>query len=518
MNLSQSLHKAIRECPDSIAVIDGDHKQTWREFGSRIARMAGVLQKLGMQPNDRVAMLARNADYYVEYLYSVIWGGGVVNPVNVRWSAREIAYSLDDCDSKILLIDETFANLLPAIQEHSRSLDTIVFVGSGSVPDGAIHLAALLNEAHEVPDTFRSGSDLAAILYTGGTTGQPKGVMLSHSNCYLGAIGASLAAPRPPRKLGLQAAPLFHVAGMQSVFALSMRLGTHVMLPAFEPGQVLKTIEKERVAEIFLVPSMLRMLLDHPEFAERDLSSLESIRYGASPMDATLLERALSDFPQVDFSQAYGMTELAPTVAVLPPRCHTLEGRKSGKLRAAGIPTPVAEIRIVDPEDNELPNYQVGEIVARGPMVMQGYWNKPEQTAQALKGGWMHTGDAGYFDDDGYLYVVDRIKDMIVSGGENVYSAEVENVILKLPQVELCAVFGVPDERWGERVHAAIKLTPDGELTEETLKAHCKEYIAGYKCPRSVEFVETMPMSGAGKLLKFKMRERFWKDNDRQVS
>ncbi len=517
MNITQALHKALRECPDALATADGDRRQSWRQLVSRVARLAGGLQGLGRRPGDRVAMLARNSDHYVEYLYGVLWGGGVVNPVNIRWSAREIAYSLDDCDTRILFIDDTYQPLLQAIREHATALETIVFVGDGELPDGAIAMEAVIDRSAAVADTHRHGDDLAAILYTGGTTGQPKGVMLSHGNCYLGAIGASLAAPRPPRQVGLHAAPLFHVAGMQSVFALSMRLGSHIVLPVFEPGQVLQAIEQHRIAEIFLVPTMLRMLLDHPGFASRDLSSLESIRYGASPMDVTLLERAMAALPGADFSQAYGMTELAPTVAVLPPRYHTAEGRKADKLRSAGVPTPVAEIRIVDPMDNELANHQVGEIVVRGPMVMQGYWNKPEQTAEALRGGWMHTGDAGYFDDDGFLYVVDRIKDMIVSGGENVYSAEVENTLLKLPQVELCAVFGVPDERWGERVHAAIKLRPDSELSESQLISHCKAHIANYKCPRSIEFVDEMPMSGAGKLLKFKMREAYWQNRERRV-
>ncbi|RBW51238.1 fatty-acid--CoA ligase [Marinobacter sp. F3R11] len=517
MNITQPLHKALRECPDALAIVDGERRQNWRHLVSRIGSLAGGLQSLSMQHGDRVGMLARNSDHYIEYLYGVIWGGGVVNPVNIRWSAREIAYSLDDSDTRILLIDDTFLELLPAIREHSVALETIVFVGPGKAPEGTIDFEQLISTSAEVPDANRHGDDLAAILYTGGTTGQPKGVMLSHNNCYLGSIGASLGAPRPPRQAGLHAAPFFHVAGMQSMFGLSIRLGTHVVLTGFEPALVLRAIEEHGISEIFLVPTMLRMLLDHPDFGVRNLSSLESVRYGASPMDISLLERAMNELPGVDFSQAYGMTELAPTVAVLPPYYHTEEGRKAGKLRSAGIPTPVAEIRIVDPMDKELPNNTVGEIAVRGPMVMQGYWNKPEQTAEALRGGWMHTGDAGYMDDDGFLYVVDRIKDMVVTGGENVYSAEVENAILKLPQVELCAVFGVPDERWGERVHAAIKLRPGSELSEQQVTDHCKEHIASYKCPRSIEFVDEMPMSSAGKLLKFKMREPYWENQDRRV-
>lgn len=517
MYLTQPLHKALRECPGALVTVFEDRRQTYAEFVPRIAALAGALQGLGLQASDRVGMLAGNADRYVEYLYGVLWAGGVVNPVNVRWSAREIVYSLDDCDTGILFVDDAFAPLIKSLRAESNALNTIVFTGEGECPAGALDYETLLAQAQPVADAGRGGDDLAGILYTGGTTGKPKGVMLSHANSYIGALGSQVASLGPPQTTALQTAPAFHVAGVQGILSVTMRHGTHVILPAFEPGAVLEIIERERVIETFLVPTMLRVLLDHPDFSRRDLSSLRYLRYGASPMDSALLIRALEALPGVEFAQAYGMTELSPTVSVLTSHYHTAEGRAAGKLMSAGQPTGVAEIRIVDSSDADVAPGVVGEIVVRGPIVMQGYWNKPEQTAEALRGGWMHTGDAGTMDGDGFIFVVDRIKDMLVSGGENVYSAEVEDAILQHPQVAQCAVIGVPDEKWGERVHAVLVLKAGATLDQNELAAHCKTLIAGYKCPRSIELREEMPMSGAGKILKFKLREPYWRGRERQV-
>lgn len=518
MQLTQPLHKCLNECPDDVATIFGKREQTWKQLVDRVSRLAGALKQLGVGEGDRVAMLGMNSDRYVEYLYGVLWAGAVMNPVNVRWSAREIAYSLDDCDCRVLFVDDTFRPMIDDLREYSSSLETIVFVGDGECPEGALDYEDLLKGGEAVNDALRGGDDLAVLLYTGGTTGKPKGVMLSHDNLMTNILGSMIMVPRDTLKApGLHAAPPFHVAGLGHILQFSLRRGTHVLLPSFEPGAVLEAIEKHKVAETFLVPTMLRMLLDHPDFPKRDLSSLRMLRYGASPMDTALLERALKELPRVSFAQAYGMTELSPTITVLTPHYHTGEGRKAGKLMSAGVPVPLAEVRVVDANDEPQPSGKVGEIVARGPMVMQGYWNKPEQTAEALRNGWMHTGDAGYIDEDGFLFVVDRIKDMIVTGGENVYSAEVEDAILQLPQVAQCAVIGVPDEKWGERVHAAIVLKAGESLTKDEIVAHCKTLIAGYKCPRSIEFRDELPMSGAGKLLKFKLREQHWKGQKRQV-
>jgi len=518
MNLTQSLHKALRECPDRVAVVADGQRPTFRQFTARVQRLAGALRQLGLQPGDRVAMMGLNSLRYVEYFQGTWWAGGAINPVNVRWSPQEVAYSLDDCDTRILFVDKTFAPMVASIRPLSRALQTVVYCGDGPAPEGMLPYEALLAAAQPVDDAFRHGDDLAAVMYTGGTTGQPKGVMLSHGNYYLNALASIAAVQRPMGGVGLVAAPFFHVAGCGLSMQLMRRQATQVLIPAYEEVAVMTMVQTEGINEMFLVPTMIRRLIEHPRFREFDFSSLRFMFYGASAIDEVLLADAMRALPGTKFSQAYGMTELAPTIAILAPDDHLPGPHQARRLRSAGRPVPIAEIRIVDADDNELPTGQAGEICARGPMVMQGYWNKPEATAEALRGGWMHTGDGGYLDEDGYLYVVDRIKDMIVTGGENVYSAEVENALAQLPAVGMSAVIGVPDDKWGERVHAAIVVREGHTLTEAEVIAHCKTLIAGFKCPRSVEFRADLPISPAGKLQKFVLRDAAWAGKSRRVN
>lgn len=518
MYLTQPLHKALVEAPEQMATICKDRRHTYREFVSRIARLAAGLRALGLKEGDRVAILSLNSDQYAEAIYATFWAGGVINPVNIRWSPAEIIYSLDDCDSTFLVVDDTFSPMIGPLTEGSKSLKTVIYAGDGDLPAGTHHFEALIRDNQEMEDTLRRNDDLAAVMYTGGTTGKPKGVMLSHMNLFSNGLGSQAVANMPTRSITLHAAPTFHVAGTGLILQSVARLSTNIILPMFEPQAVLEAIQKEKVIETFLVPTMLRMLMAHPQFNDYDLSSLRHMMYGASPMDSTLLKNARQALPGTSFLQAYGMTELSPTVTILTNDWHNDEGFASGKAMSAGRPLPMVEIRIVDENDKPVPYGTRGEIVARGPVVMQGYWNKPEQTADALRNGWMHTGDAGYMDDDGFVYVVDRIKDMIVTGGENVYSAEVEEALLQMPQVAQCAVIGIPDEEWGERVHAIVVVTPGSELTLDEVMAHCKKLIANYKIPRSLEIRDELPTSPAGKLLKYKLREEHWSDRDRKVS
>lgn len=517
MYLTQPLHKGRRELPHVDAVVFGDRRATFSQFADRVSRLAAGLRALGVEPDDRVGMLSLNSMEYVEYFYGVWWAGGVINPVNIRWSPREVAYSLDDCDTRVLLVDDTFAAMVPALRQASKSLKTVVYCGRGETSADMLSYEELLATASPLPDTRRGGEDLAAVMYTGGTTGMPKGVMLTHTNLFANGLSAIATVSRKGVSRPLVAAPMFHVAGCGLALQSMMRLATQVILPMFDEVATLQAIQ-DGCTDVFLVPTMIKRVIDHPRFSEFDVSGLNMLLYGAAPIDAALLERAMQAFPNAEFCQAYGMTELSPTIAVLPPENHLPGPDQARMLRAAGRPVIIAEVRIVDADDNEVPVGQVGEITARGPMVMKGYWNKPEETAAALRGGWMHTGDMGYVDDEGLLYVVDRKKDMIVTGGENVYSAEVENAISQLEEVALCAVIGVPDEKWGERVHAVLVLRPGAQLTEEAVIAHCREQIAGYKCPRSVEFRDELPLSAAGKLQKFQLREPYWAGRDRRVA
>jgi len=504
MYLTQGLHRAVQQQPDQLMTICGERERTFAEVADRVARLAGALRELKVRAGDRVAMLSLNSDRYSEYLLAVPWADAVLNPVNVRWSLAEIAYSLRDSDSRVLLVDDTFAPMLPALRAEVPDLAIVIHAGDGAVPDGALGYEDLIAGAGPIADARRGGDELAGVFYTGGTTGFPKGVMLSHANLAMSWLGsAATGCMGTSGSRTLHTAPMFHLADLAYWGATLLLGGTHVILPGFDPGTVLATIDGQRITDVLLVPTMIQLLVDHPSVTDYDLTSLTSVVYGASPITQAVLERAMKTFPNAGFTQAYGMTELSPVATILSPAEH-----EQGHLRSAGRAAPHAEIRVVDPDGAQVPNGTVGEIICRGGHVMGGYWNKPEETQAALRDGWMHTGDGGYLDDQGFLYVVDRIKDMIITGGENVYSAEVENAVARHPAVAQCAVIGLPDPDWGERVHAVVVLHPGATVTLADLREHIKTLIAGYKAPRSLEIAEALPISGTGKVLKRELRKQ----------
>ncbi|MEV4939723.1 long-chain-fatty-acid--CoA ligase [Streptomyces zaomyceticus] len=514
MYMTQGLHRAVQQRPDQVMTVFGLRKRTFREVADRVARLAGALRGLGVHDGDRVAMLSLNSDRYNEYLLAVPWAGAVLNPVNTRWSVQEIAYSLCDSDTRVLLVDDAFAPMAPALQESCPELMTVIHAGDGPAPPGTLDYEEILASSDPMADRRRGGDELAGIFYTGGTTGFPKGVMLSHANLgtsWLGsAAGGDLCGPDSRT---LHVAPMFHLADLLSWGLTLLSGGTQVIMPSFEPRAVLGAIAEHRVTDALLVPTMIQMLADHPDVGRCDLRSLRRVLYGASPITPAVLRRAMKAFPDASFTQAYGMTELAPVATLLSPSDHAGE-----RLMSAGRAAPHAEIRIVDADGTPLPTGAVGEVTVRGGNVMLGYWNKPEDTAAALRDGWMRTGDVGHLDEAGYLYIVDRIKDMIVTGGENVYSAEVEAALASHPAVAQCAVIGVPDPDWGERVHAVVVVHPGADVTIGELRAHAKTLVAGYKAPRSLEIVDMLPVSGTGKVLKRDLRTRHWGGSDRGVS
>lgn len=518
MYLTQNLRRSIQQTPERIATVYQDRKRTFSQLGDRVARLAGALRKLRLQPGDRVGMLALNSDRYLEYYLGTYWAGGVVNPTNTRWSPAEIAFSLQDCQTRIMLVDDTFAPMVGDLRRRSPELRTVVHVGDGEPPAGMLSYEALLAEAAPVEDALRGGEDLAGVFYTGGTTGSPKGVMLSHRNIFTNSLAMVAEGAVRHGCVGLHAAPMFHLADGCFMNAMLACGGTHVMVARFEPLAVMEAIQRERVTEALLVPTMIQMLVDHPELSRYDIGSLTNLMYGASPIGEGLLDRAMKAIPSAGFTQLYGMTELSPMATILTQEMHREAGRKLGRHRSGGRAAISCEIRVVDALGQEVPRGEVGEVAVRGPGVMMGYWNKPAETAAAVRDGWMFTGDGGRMDADGYIYIVDRIKDMIVTGGENVYSAEVESVVATHPAVAQCAVIGVPNDQWGELVHAFIVRKSGMEVTQEQIVAHCKERIAGYKCPRQVSFVDAMPLSGAGKILKTKLRAPFWEGRERKVA
>lgn len=507
MYLTQGLHRAVRQNPGLPATIHGERVRSWAECADRVARVAGALRDLGVGEGDRIGILAMNSDQYHEVLLAVPWANAVAVPINTRWSHAEIAYSIIDSGAHVLIVDDTFAPAVADLRARcADTIETVVHWGAGPAPAGAHGYEALIETVAPVPDARRGGGELAAIYYTGGTTGTPKGVMLSHANLVTSALGTAATGEflTPAGRL-LHAAPMFHLADGAAWLARTMLGGTHVIVDRFTPAGVAEAVARHRVTDALLVPTMIQLLVDDPSTADHDLSSLRRLVYGASPISEALLDRARKRLPTAEFTQLYGMTELSPATTMLSP-----DGHRDARLRrSAGRALPHAEVRIVDERDEEVARGTVGEIVARGGHVMLGYWQRPAETAAALRDGWMHTGDGGYMDDEGHVFVVDRIKDMIISGGENVYSAEVENVLAQHPGVAACAVVGVPDSTWGERVHAVVVRVRDAAVTGDELRDYCKARIAGYKTPRSVEFAAELPVSAAGKILKRELRARY---------
>jgi acyl-CoA synthetase (AMP-forming)/AMP-acid ligase II len=509
MYVTQGLHRAVQQQPDAVATVFGSRRTTFTEQRDRVSRVAGGLRQVGVRPGDRVAYLGLNSDRFYEYYFAVPWADAVVNPINIRWAAAEIAYALEDSQTSALMVDDTFAPLLEQVCARYGGLQTLIYVGDGPVPNGMACYEDLASAGPAISDERRGGEEIAGLFYTGGTTGFPKGVMLTHRNLITSVLGlqASGAFPRTSGPT-LHVAPMFHLAAVSELISCAVAGRTQVILRAFDPLAVLEVVDRDRIEALRLVPVMLQMLIDHPRFDDFDLSCVSSVGYGGSPIAPALLERATAKFPGADFVQVFGQTELSPVTSILGPQEHSAP-RRTSLMRSAGRAAPHAEIRIVDDCGSEVAAGTVGEVVVQGGHVMHGYWNNPTETASALRGGWLHTGDAGYLDTEGYLYIVDRIKDVIITGGENVYSTEVEGALGSHPAVEASAVIGVPDEHWGERVHAVVVLRDGAVATPEELRDHTKEFLAGYKCPRGIDFVDALPLSAAGKVLKRELRDRY---------
>lgn len=519
MNITQVLHRNLQLVGDRPMTICGERTHTTRQFVDRVARLGGALQQLGMRPGDRVGMLALNSDRYMEYFFGVPWGDGVLNPCNIRWSAGENAYALNDSETSILIVDETFKTMGTQLRQDVGSLRHVIYAGDGETPPGMLGYEGLLAEAHPIEDSRRGGEALLGVFYTGGTTGFPKGVMLTHSAFYASQIAVTAEGVVAQDATLLRSAPMFHLADIGIGYVGVLQRARHVILSSFAPVAAMQAIERHRADAALLVPAMIQMLINHPDVRKYDLSSLKSLVYGASPIQEKVLHDLMDLLPHLRMRQAYGQTEMGPLISLLEPEHHSAQGSEAGMLRSCGRPGLCVEVQIVDANGNEVPRGTVGEIAARGPNMMLGYWNKPEQTKVALPGdGWLRTGDGAYMDEKGYLFIVDRVKDMIVTGGENVFSAEVENALANHSDVAMCAVIGIPSEQWGESVHAVIVPKNGKTPAPDDLIDHCKALIAGYKCPKSVEIREALPLSGAGKILKTELREQYWQGQGRRVA
>jgi len=495
------LRRALQVAPNKIGVIDGERQFSFSELHDRCARLAGGLYALGLRKGDRVAILAANSHVYLETYLAVPASGLVVVPLNTRHTPLELRYALEDSATKILITDRDAGELADCVERVLRIDDYEALLAGAS----AIALGSGVTE-----------TDLAGLFYTGGTTGKSKGVMLSHRNLIANTFHWLMTVPRSADDVELVMAPMFHAAGSNGILGAIWNTATQITLGTFAPAAALDIVAALGVTHTLAVPTMLSAMAETQHTAPRKVDSLKVISHGGSPAATEVLRRSHDAFPTAELVELYGATELSPLITALRNEQTLLE---TPRARSCGQSIPGTDVRVLSADGEPLPPGEVGEVVARGPNVMQGYWNKAEQTAAVLKDGAYWTGDLGYFDEEGYLFLVDRSKDMIVTGGENVYSTEVEEALFRHPAVLEAAAFGVPDEKWGEAVHAVVVPRTGHEAVDPAdIITFCHGQIAGYKVPKAIDIRhDPLPKSGPGKILKRDLRAPFWEGTDRGV-
>jgi long-chain acyl-CoA synthetase len=519
MLFDHGLLAALKRHASRPALVDGDTRMDYRTLGERVARQAVALRKLGLAPGDRIAVLSTNSHRFMEVFLAAPLAGLVVAPVNPRLAPPEVAFIVNDSGARAMVVAPGCLPLYRACRAELKTVEHEILLAEEPA-EGLRAFEPWIADADPgamTPHTWRE-DDLLLLCYTGGTTGRPKGVMLSAGNVAANAAHAIGMAALRESDRWLHAAPMFHLADSWTGHALSSLGAFHVFMEVFEPGRALALIQAHGVSTTSIVPTMILRMLDVLEQERFDVSSFRRLTYGASPMPVERLEQAWRRFGPV-MQQCYGQSESAPFLASIDPE-DVAPLEPGGPLRRAascGRAFDDVQLRIVDADDRPLPPGEVGEIAARGPNVMLGYWNRPEETQKTMRGGWLHTGDMAVMDEDGYLTIVDRAKDMIVTGAENVYSTEVENALYRHPAIQEAAVIGIPDDRWGEAVTAIVVLRPGRSATAEDIVAHCRTLIAAFKCPKHVKFLDTLPKSGAGKVLKADLRAPYWANQLRKV-
>lgn len=513
------LERSALNFPDKPALIDGDEQFTYSEFADHVYQLANGLQAMGLKKGDALATLCMNHHRYITTYFACHALGVIIVPLNVRLGVDEIVYILDDSATKVLFIDTPFLPMLEKIRAEATGLQEVYFSDGGDTPEGLKNYSELVEgQSSEFEEVEATEDDVAGYFYTGGTTGHPKGVMLTQRNIFINALHLQTMMNFSSADSWLHIAPMFHLADVGAIYVITLMGGTHVFGRAFEPVLCLDLIQKHKVTTTILVPTMVNIVVNHPEIDNYDLSSLRTYLYGASPMPVPLLKLAMEKIPAPP-CQGYGMTEAAPLVTVLTAEDHKLgvaDPSQAWLLSTAGQVVPGVDMKIVDDNDNEVEIGQAGEIIVRGPNVMKGYLNKPEATAEVLYNGWYHTGDVAVRNERGFITIVDRKKDMIISGGENIYTTEVENVLMQYEGILETTVIGIPSEKWGEVVHAFAVMKEGVSADEKAIIDFCREKLAHFKCPGSVEFLPELPKSGAGKILKRDLRIAFWGEG-RQV-
>lgn len=501
MNLARLLNETARVHATRTALLDAETTLSWSQWFERIRRVSGMLALLGVGPGARYGLLMKNGFRQAESIWAGHWGGAVPVPINWRLAPREIADILDDAGCKVVIVDPELQPVFddPLLRAwRDRTLPAAADQGPYEELVASSAPAPMRDDGDNVE---------AIVLYTGGTTGRSKGVRLSHRNIAWNAVQTGLALGIRPSDVTLTVAPMFHAAALCSNITTLLG-GTHVFLRQFTPQNLLDSIERHRIRFTTVVPTMLKMVLDDPQASRFDRSSLRVLFYGSSPMPAPWMRSAMEFFPNAQFHQAYGLTETAPILTVLSDEDHRagIAAEDAAILGSAGRPLVGVELRIVNDSGEECAPGQAGEVRVRAPGVMLGYHNRPAETAAALEGRWFRTGDIGAIDAAGYLTILDRKKDLIITGGENVYSADVEAALARHPAVAEAAVIGIPDPRLGETVAAIVVLRKGTTLTSEELIVHCRSLIGGFKVPRQVRFVDALPRTAVGKVRKSDLR------------
>lgn len=502
--IGEALKYAAHNAPNREAFVYENRRPTYREILKNAEHLAGWLQAQGIGKNDKVGCLFKNGMSFVELYFAVSLTGGVFVPVNFRLVSKEIEYIVNNADIKILFVEEEFNDTISPILDLLPHVQLIVV--DGAIPENHInemvaYTSIFTSPSEYTPPTDLQDNDAHAIIYTSGTTGKPKGAVLTHKNFYLNAMNRTFHSQTPRGINELVVPPLFHVAALSRLVSNCLMEGTIYIQREFQPERILKTIETEKINAMFLVPSMWNFLFQVPNLLDYDVSTMISCGLGGAICPVEIKKRIMEVFKNGKIIEAFGQTEMSPSTTYLTGE-DTIR-----KTASVGKPAINVRVRIVDDEMNDVPTGEVGEIVYQGPTLMKEYYKNPEATKEAFKGGWFHSGDLVRMDGEGYIYVVDRKKDMVISGGENIYPKEIEEVLYTHPDILEAAVVGVPDPEWGENIKAFIVMKPSRRLTVEEVIEYCKQNLASYKKPKLVEFIAALPRNASGKVLKTELRK-----------
>jgi len=514
MNTTEFLAIASAIVPDRTAIVFEDRRITYADLKDRVNRLANALVKLGVSAGDRVAVLQVNSHEHVEAYFAAAKLDAVYVPLNFRSKADELTHMIGDCRPRVLMAGSQYVELVADITGGLTSVEQCVAL-EGQVAGWAPYDEIIAGASNEERFPQDDGDDLTGIMFTAGTTGSPKGVMLTHDS--FSSYILSNIAPADPEveERNIVTVPMHHIAGVQAMMAGVYGGRTLIIQRQFEPEGWMSLVESEQASRAMMVPTMLKMLMDHPNFHDHDLSSLEVITYGAAPMPLEVIRRAIDEFPGAHFINAFGQTETASTITALSPEDHFLGGTpqeielKLQRLSSIGKPLEDVEVRVMDEDGASVAQGEVGEIVARGERLMKGYWHQDEATAETIRNGWLHTGDLGYFDEDGYIFLAGRARDFIKRGGEMISPEEVERVLHSHPCVEEASIIGVPDIDWGERVRAIVVLKDGYEADPDDVIEYCRQRLASFKKPESVVFTAALPRNALGKVLKQELREEY---------